>query len=106
MRSPPEIREAGEFRISIFSKGLCFAEVIYMRLYLIGHLYICFYGTVKKFRLLDCYTVTCNSPGPDNRRSDKYLFSIKFNLSLCINSCFYSNDNQCSDTERLSNRIN
>ena len=42
----------------------------------------CFYVTVQKFRLLDCYTVTCNSPWHDIKRSGKYLFSIKFILSL------------------------
>ena len=42
----------------------------------------CFYVTVQKFRLLDCHTVTRNSPLHDIKRPDKYLFSRKFISSL------------------------
>ena len=37
---------------------------------------ILFYATIQKFRLLDCYTVICNSPGYD----------IKSSVTYCI--CF------------------
>ena len=42
----------------------------------------CFYVTVQKFRLLDCHTVTRNSPLHYIKRPDKYLFSRKFISSL------------------------
>ena len=58
----------------------------------------CFYATVQRFRLVDCYTVTFNSPGYDIKRPGKYLFSIKFISSFSSNSC--------SDKEGLVNRIN
>ena len=43
---------------------------------------ICFYITVQRFRLFNCYTVTCNSPWNDIKKPGKRLFSIMFISSL------------------------
>ena len=50
--------------------------------------------------------VRSSSPAHDVKRPDKYFFSIKFFLSLSINSCHHSNGRGCSDIEGLGNRIN
>ena len=54
---------------------------------------ILFYATIQKFRLLDCYTVICNSPGYDIKRVCYvlYLFSRKF-ISGCYDFLRKAND--------------